>query len=186
MATVDGTWTYSYDTTGQLVHAVFASTNPSIPSQDLTYVYNAAGDRTQTIINGVTTNYTSNSVNEYTTRRRHDLQYDADGNLISKTDASGTTTYAYDSLNRLVSVTSPTDSWIYEYDALGNLVATIHNGQDDEQPGRSDRARATWSASTTARGSLIASYTYGLGLVSQVTPGGTNYYEFDALGSTAG
>src|SRR5262249_2511727 len=28
--------------------------------------------------------------------------------------------------------------------------------------------------------------TYGLGLVSQVTPGGSNYYQFDALGSTAG
>src|SRR5262249_14224118 len=27
---------------------------------------------------------------------------------------------------------------------------------------------------------------YGLGLVSQVTPGGSNYYQFDAQGSTAG
>ena len=67
MATIDGTWTYSYDNAGELVHAAFASTNPSVPSQDLTYVYNAAGDRTQTIVNGVTTTYTSNSVNEYTT-----------------------------------------------------------------------------------------------------------------------
>ncbi len=38
----------------------------------------------------------------------------------------------------------------------------------------------------TSSGSLIAGYTYGLGLVSQVTPGGTNYYQFDALGSTVG
>ena len=68
MTTLDGTWTYSYDSDGELVHAAFvASTGSPIPSQDLTYVYNAAGDRTQTIVNGVTTNYTSNSVNEYTT-----------------------------------------------------------------------------------------------------------------------
>ena len=99
------------------------------------------GNRTQTIINGVTTNYTTNNLNEYTStvRRTTTYKYDADGNLISQTDASGTTTYGYDSLNRLVSVTSPTDSWIYQYDALGNRVATIHNGQTTDGSGRSDR-----------------------------------------------
>ena len=42
MATVDGTWTYSYDNAGELIHAALASTNPDVPSQDLTYQYNAA------------------------------------------------------------------------------------------------------------------------------------------------
>ena len=37
------------------------------------------GDRTQTIVNGVTTNYTSNSVNEYTTVGGTTYGYDADG-----------------------------------------------------------------------------------------------------------
>ena len=36
-ATLDGTWTYTYDGAGQLIHAVFASTNPAVSSQDLTY-----------------------------------------------------------------------------------------------------------------------------------------------------
>ena len=45
--TLDGTWSYEYDLTGQLTGAVFASTNPDIESQDLTYVYDAAGNRTQ-------------------------------------------------------------------------------------------------------------------------------------------
>ncbi|MFI5460129.1 MAG: RHS repeat-associated core domain-containing protein [Isosphaerales bacterium] len=185
MATIDGTWTYAYDTTGQLVHAVFASTNPAIANQDLTYVYDAVGNRVQTIINGVTTNYTSNSVNEYTSVGGTTYKYDADGNLISQTDSTGTTTYSYDSLNRLVSVTSPSDSWIYEYDAVGNRVATIHNGQTTNNlvdPTGLGNVVGQYSGS----GSLIASYTYGLGLVSQVTPTGTNYYNFDALGSTVG
>lgn len=43
MSTLDGDWTYSYDGTGQLIHAVFASTNPLIPSQDLAYIYDALG-----------------------------------------------------------------------------------------------------------------------------------------------
>ena len=33
---------------------------------------------------------------------------------------------------------------------------------------------------------MIADYTYGLGLTSQVTAGGSYYYDFDALGSTVG
>ena len=101
------------------------------------------------------------------------------------TDSSGTTTYTYDSLNRLVSETSPTGSWVYEYDALGNLVATIYDGQTTDNlvdPTGLGNAVAQYIGS----GSLIASYTYGLGLVSQVTSSGTNYYDFDALGSTAG
>ena len=56
VATLDGTWSYEYDLTGQLMGAVFASTNPDIESQDLTYVYDAAGNRIQTIVNGVTEN----------------------------------------------------------------------------------------------------------------------------------
>ncbi len=189
MATIDGTWTYSYDNDGQLVHAVFASTDPSIPSQDLTYVYNAAGDRTQTIINGVTSTYASNSVNEYTTVTSPDssttYQYNANGDMVSMTDASGTTTYAYDSLNRLVSVTSPTDSWVFQYDALGNLAATIHDGQTTEDlvdPIGLGELVGQYSGT----GNLGAGYTYGLGLVSQVTPSAANYYDFSAAGTTVG
>ena len=169
MATIDGTWTYSYDNAGELVHAAFASTNSGIPSQDLTYDYNAAGDLTQTIVNGITTTYTSNSVDEYTTVGGTTYGYNANGDMVSMTNASGTTTYTYDSLNRLVSVTSPTDSWVYEYDALGNLVATIHNGQTTKNlvdPNGAGNLVGQYNGS----GSLIAGYTYGLGLVSQTTP----------------
>ena len=49
MTTLDGTWTYTYDLTGQLTRAVFASTNPAIPNQDLTYDYDAAGNRVRTV-----------------------------------------------------------------------------------------------------------------------------------------
>ena len=75
MVTDDGTWTYSYDNIGELVHATLTSTNPDIPSQDLSYKYNAAGDLTQTIVNGLTSTYTSNSIDEVHDRhvdRRHD------------------------------------------------------------------------------------------------------------------
>ena len=34
----------------QLTKAVFASINPAVPSQDLSYAYDAAGNRTLTIL----------------------------------------------------------------------------------------------------------------------------------------
>ncbi|MGD9632157.1 MAG: CARDB domain-containing protein, partial [Pirellulales bacterium] len=184
MGTVDGTWSYEYDATGQLTHAVFASTNPAISSQDLTYVYDAAGNRVRTVINGATTDYATNSLNQYVTVGDTTYQYDADGNLVSKSDASGPTTYTYDELNRLVSVTDATDSWIYEYDALGNRVAAIHNGELTEElvdPTGLGSLMGTYDA----QGSSIAAYSYGLGLVGGAANGETTYYHFDALGSAS-
>src|SRR5262249_10007502 len=42
--TLDGQWTYAYDAIGELTHADFASTNPLVPSQDLSYTYDANGN----------------------------------------------------------------------------------------------------------------------------------------------
>ena len=102
-ATVDGTWTYSYDADGQLIHAIFASTNSSIPNQDLAYSYDAMGNRITTVINGVTTAYTTNDMNEYTSVGGVKYTYDADGNLTF----DGVNTYSYNSLNQLVSMVGP-------------------------------------------------------------------------------
>ena len=84
-----------------MTHAVFASTNPAVANQDEAYFYDAAGNRTQTIINGVTTVYTTNNMNEYTQVGGTTYTYDADGNMISATDASGTTTYTFNAQNQL-------------------------------------------------------------------------------------
>ena len=48
MTTSYGTWTYEYDDMGQLTHAVLASTDPSVPSQELTYVYDPLGNLART------------------------------------------------------------------------------------------------------------------------------------------
>src|SRR4029079_8648111 len=119
MTMLEGTWKYTYDGAGQLVHAVFTSNNPTTaPNQDLNYVYDASGNRTQTVSNGITTAYSTNSLNEYTAVGNTLNVYDRDGNLISSTTGGVTTLYMYDAQNRLLSVSTPTDSWTYKYDAL--------------------------------------------------------------------
>ncbi|MDB5389702.1 MAG: repeat protein, partial [Planctomycetaceae bacterium] len=186
MATLDGTWTYSYDLTGQLTHAVFASTNPQRTNQDLSYTYDAQGNRVNTVINGVTANYTTNDLNQYTSVGATAYKYDADGNLIQEDGPNGTSRYTYDAANRLVQAVTPQGTWQYVYDALGNRTTTIHNGQRDDlllDPTDPTNVVSEFDGS----GNATAHYAYGIGLTSRFDA--TNspaFYDFDALGSTAG
>ncbi len=185
--TSDGLWTYAYDPSGELTQAIFASTNPSIvPNQNLQYTYDLAGNRVETVTDGVSTSYTTNDLNEYTQIGSSTLSYDANGNLISQTGATGTTAYAYDPLNQLTGVTSPTGTSNYQYDALGDLSASTVNGQTTQyvyDPTGLDNLVGEYSSS----GSLIADFTHGLGLTSLINAsGGASYYDSDAQGSVAG
>ena len=54
--------------------------------------------------------------------------YDADGNLLTRTDNSGTTTYTYNVRGQLVSAAGPGGTDTYQYDALGSRISSSHNG----------------------------------------------------------
>ena len=152
----------------------------------ITYVYNAAGDRTEVINGGTTTSYSSNSDNEITQVGSTTYTYDANGNLASVTDASGTTTYTYNDLNQLVSITAPDGTMTtFQYSPLGFLIGENVNGTQTNYL-VDPTGLGNVVASYNGNGSLIADYTYGLGLVSQTGPSGTGYYDFDASGNTVG
>ena len=182
--TPDGVWTYSYDPTSQLIKAVFASTNPGTPNQDLSYEYDALGNRIRTVLNGVTANYTANSLNQYTAASSTTFSYDLDGNLTQEIGPGGTKTYTYDLQNRLTRVQTPQGVWQYEYDVFSNRTAVIVGGQRIEyliDPTGIGSVMGEFGA-----GGLIAHYTQGLGLASRVDSVGTAaFYSFDAIGSTA-
>jgi len=186
--TLDGRWTYTYDAIGELTHAVFAPNDLSaISNQDLQYFYDPAGNRTQTIINGVTTAYVSNNLNQYTSVGSQILAYDADGNLVSQADGAATTTYGYDEVNRLTSVVTPSGgTWSHQYDAVGNRTGTTHNGQ------RTIYSIDPFGLSTVVgeyndTESVIAHYVQGLGLTQRVDSNGmATEYDFDGIGSTVG
>ena len=183
--TVDGEWTYSYDAIGELTQSVFASTNPSVPSQNLAYTYDANGNRIETIENGVTTGYVTNALNQYTSVGDASLSYDANGNLISETAGGVTTTYTYNELNQITGVSGPDGTQTFLYDALGNMSSSTTNGVETQylvDPTGPGNTVSTYDST----GSLIADYVYGLGLTSQVGASGlSNYYDSDALGSIA-
>ncbi|MBE9080520.1 RHS repeat protein, partial [Romeria aff. gracilis LEGE 07310] len=187
VATLDGTWSYTYDLAGQLTGAVFASTNPDIPSQDLTYVYDAAGNRIQSIVNGVAENYSANNLNQYESAGTTNYSYDLDGNLVAKIQGDQTWAYSYNDSNRLVEVVdSDSNVTQYEYDAFGNRTATVYNGQRTEyliDPFGYGDVLAEYDDS----GNLVARYSHGIGLVSRTDASSdTAFYDFDGTGSTAG
>ncbi|MBI5758610.1 MAG: hypothetical protein HZA46_08840, partial [Planctomycetales bacterium] len=186
MGTVDGTWAYSYDATGQLTRAVFVSTNPAVPNQDLTYVYDALGNRIRTVENGVTTAYVANKLNQYTTVGTAVLGYDADGNLVSETGGSHNSTYTYDTQNRLVGVVTADGAWTYEYDVFGNRIASVQNGERTEyllDPTGLVDVVGEYDGS----GNVVAHYSHGFGLTNRFdSAGSSTFYDFDAIGSTAG
>ncbi|NJM47105.1 MAG: hypothetical protein HC860_13860 [Alkalinema sp. RU_4_3] len=180
----DGTWTYSYDATGQLTRSVFASTNASIANQDLQYVYDAVGNRIRTIENGVTKDYTTNSLNQYTQVGSAIYSYDLDGNLTEVVDGARTWTYTYNAENRLTKAVTPEGTFESVYDALGNRVASIANGVRSDylvDPFGWGNVVGEYSGS-----SVITNYTHGIGLVGRFSGSDAAYYDFDSIGSAIG
>ncbi|MFJ4453914.1 cadherin-like domain-containing protein [Pseudomonas sp. NPDC089392] len=180
VSTLDGNTHYDYDAIGQL-------TGVTLPDgRHIEYRYDAAGNRVSVTDNGTAENYVANNLNQYTQSGNATFTYDADGNLQSKTDNGITTTYGYDTENRLISVATPSDSWAYEYDALGSRIASVHNGiRTDYQLDPTGMVNV--AAEYDAAGNQVAVYNYGLGLESlSNAANGASYYDFDAIGSTAG
>jgi RHS repeat-associated protein len=179
MTTLEGTSKYGYDANGQLISVTLPD------NRTIQYQYDAAGNRIAVTDNGVATSYETNSLNQYTAVGKGNYTYDADGNLISKTEGGKTSTYTYDAENRLVGVVTPDGIWSYDYDAFGNRIATTKNGQRTEY--LLDPTGLGNVIDEYSNGNLIAHYTHGLGLEDRVDPTNTTaYYDFDAIGSTAG
>jgi RHS repeat-associated protein len=189
----DGTWRYTYDAVDQLTQAVFTpnTTNPDgLASQNIQYVYDAAGNRISQTVNGVATTYTVNNLNEYTSSTTSGVttsyQYDADGNLTVQSTSSGSTQYTYNVINQLTGVSAPGLAVNAAYDPFGNLIAQTVNGATTRfqvDPTRLNNVVAAFNGS----GALTAHFTFGLGLTSQVgASGAAAYYDFNNIGSTVG
>ncbi len=178
VTTGDGRTDYEYDASGQL-------TKVTLPGgRTIRYQYDAAGNRTSVLDSLLgTTTYQSNERNQITVAGQASYLYDADGNLTRVTDDTGTTSYGWNVKGQLVSVVGPTGTTTYEYDALGNRAAVVRNG-----------VRTEYLTDLVGLGNIVGeyqgatrtNYVHGDGLVSQVTAGSAAYYDFDALGSTAG
>ena len=192
--TNDGIWTYGYNAASELTEADFASTNPSIQNQALSYTYDAAGNRTTSTDNGIVTNYTINALNQYTAVGGTTYAYDADGNMTSATDATGTITYTWNDVGQLVGATSPTDTTTYKYDGLGNLIGSSSNGVSSSYlidplaiVGLTQGGLSAIAQSYGSTGQVSGTFDYGFGgLIGVTSSAGLTYYNFDEQGNLSG
>lgn len=185
--TIDGTWAYTYDADGQLTHAVFTpnATNPDrLTPQDLTYNYDRMGNRTSTVINGVTTAYSVNSMNEYTSVGGVAYIYDPDGNLLS----DGTNALSYNALNQITAITAPGLNTRFTVNSLGQQIASTLNGTSSRS--LIDPTGLGDVVEEIGQSGMVAYFRYGLGLTSAVSgnSGDTNtlYYDCNLVGSIVG
>jgi RHS repeat-associated protein len=133
--------TYTYDFASRLFEIEHLNVSTQELIERLSYTYDAAGNRISfTRTNGTATLLPEAVQAAYDAANEQiqfnnptpNLTYDANGNLTSQTDASGTTTYTWDSRNRLVAMSGSGVSANFVYDALGRRVSKTINGTTTE------------------------------------------------------
>jgi RHS repeat-associated protein len=124
--TDEGTASYGYDPTNQLTSASYTGTNQ--PANE-SYAFTANGNRKMS-------GYSTGSDNLTSSDGTYNYLYDADGNLVKRTQiantysADYTTTYTWDYRNRLTDVENYDNNGVltqhvhYVYDVFDHLLAT--------------------------------------------------------------
>jgi RHS repeat-associated protein len=171
-----GTHNYTYDTRDRLT----AATHPNQTNES--YTLDDVGNRTASHQGS---SYSHQPFNRLVTANSNSYGYDANGNLTSKTDASGSWIYTWDYENRLKQASkSGGVSVTYAYDALGRRIQ------------RSSSASGTMKfvydgadviRDLDASGSTIAEYLNAPGVdnkLRQSASGAVSYFATDHLGTT--
>ena len=171
-----GAHSYTYDTLDRLT----AATHPTQPNES--YTLDDVGNRTASHQGS---NYTYQAYNRLVSSNSTSLSYDANGNLSSKTDASGTWTYTSDFENRLTQAAlSGGVTVTYSYDALGRHVQRTSS--------TTGTTKFVYDGADVVRdldgsGATIADYLNGPGIDNKLRliAGGTPaYFIVDHLGTT--
>ena len=166
---------YAYDDLYQLITATQDSSTVE------SYTYDEIGNRLSSI--GVSP-YVYNTSNELISKPGTAYTYDNNGNLLSKGDAGGTTSYVWDPENRLTSVTLPGsgETVSFQYDPFGRRIYKssvlgttifVYDG-------------ANVIEEVSADGSWVALYTHALGIdepLAMLRDNTMSYYLADGLGS---
>ncbi len=184
MATPDGTNVYSYDPLNRLITAAHP-TPSNLPVLNESFSYDPVGNR---LADAQISGYNYNAANELVSNSSFTYSYDANGNLISKTDAAGNKTiFSYDSQNELIGASMPSGvSAVYKYDALGRRIFKS-TGSLPSQTQQFIYDNQNILAILDGNNNLIALFTHGPGIDEplEIRQGnGTEYFlHADGLGS---
>ena len=145
------------------------------------YTYDPAGNRLSSV--GVSP-YSYNVSNQLSSTPNASYGYDYNGNTLTNTTGSNTTTYTWDFENRLTSVTLPGSGTVsFAYDPFGRRIkkvapsATSIYAYDDD---------GNLIEETNSSGAVVARYSQGLNMdepLAMLRSATTSYYETDGVGT---
>lgn len=166
---------YGYDSIYQLLNAAQGATTTEA------YTYDTVGNRLSSLNLGGSSYNTSN---ELTSAGSTTYTYDDNGNTLTKTDSTGTATYAWDFENRLTSVTLPASAGAvsFQYDPFGRRIQKSSSAATTNYI--YDGTNLLEELDNT--GNLAARYTQTQRVdepLAMLRSGSTSYYEQDGLGS---
>ena len=179
--------TYEYDVLGRLVAEQIIDASNAI-THEAGYEYDSVGNRIRSVINGAETLYTYDANDRLIQAGARTYEYDANGNVLHEVGPMGEAFYTYNSRNQLIKAdktdfNGPSTS-TYTYNADGNRASSTVNEVTTHYLVDTNRNYPQVLEETDDAGNLLASYSYGLDLISQDRVGqGTRYYHYDGLGS---
>jgi RHS repeat-associated protein len=171
---------FGYDLNNQSIATLLNVPNPDTTSVGAqTINYDANGNRTAFSAYGPTDTYTTNSLNQYTTRNSSQAIYDTKGNLTTGFDSSS---YTYDAQSRLLSAIKAGTTETFKYDGLNRQISrTIGAGSPTYNVYDGWTLIGEYAPGATTASTAYLSGTGGL--VKNLTT--NRYYYQDASGSTS-
>ena len=125
--------TYAYNAASELTSLTYKQGATVIG--DLTYTYDAAGNRTKvggtfgrTTIPPALSTVSYNANNQQTTFGTNTETYDLNGNLSTVTDPSGTATYTWNARNQLMGISTVGFTASFSYDSFGRRTGKTVQG----------------------------------------------------------
>jgi RHS repeat-associated protein len=167
---------YAYDPLYELTQVT------QLTSTTESYSYDPVGNRLSAL--NTLPSYSYNTSNELTSTSSTSYTYDSNGNMLTKTAGSNTTTYAWDYENRLTAVTLPgTGGTVtFKYDPMGRRIEKVSPTFTSVFVYDGDNLVET----TNSTGAVVARYTQTQNVdepLAELRSGTTTYYEADGLGS---
>ncbi len=180
--------TYSVNNKGQTTGATYADGSTQTIAYNASGLVASATDRAgQTTTDTYAPSSTDITDVAYGNGTRDTYTYDAHHNLLTATNAQGTTTFTYDAADRMTSVAYPNGlSLQYTYDSGGRLTRMVD--QSGYAVNYAYDAAGRLASVSDGSGQVITSYTYdAAGRLSRVDQanGTSTRYTYDAVGNVA-
>ncbi|MGH9949597.1 MAG: RHS repeat domain-containing protein, partial [Pyrinomonadaceae bacterium] len=174
---------FEYDNVNRLTSTVYSANLSSLVSfTGENYAYDAVGNRTSSHLSNT---YSYQPFNRLTATQTSTQSYDANGNMVQKSEGSNFWRYTWDYENRLVEASTRKQKVRYKYDALGRRVQRYLVGNKENTKFIYDGLDVVLDDDK----GVITKYQNGPGIdnklsIKQGTV--TNYFLADHLGSTNG